>query len=79
MNYEKNAKERPVDKDDHACDALRYALASRPEVDNGTDMPDFSTLPLGATDSVDPMKPYTDKELIRVGQKYIDFHLGEEY
>ena len=79
MNYEKNAKERPVDKDDHACDALRYALASRPEVDNGSDVPDFSTLPLGAIDSVDPFKPYTDKELVSYGQKHRDYHLGEEY
>lgn len=79
MNYEKNAKERPVDKDDHACDALRYALASRPEVDNGTDMPDFSTLPLGASESVDPMKPFIDRELVRLGTPYRDYHLGEEF
>lgn len=79
MNYDRNYKERPVEKDDHACDALRYAVASRPEVDDGTAVPDFSTLPLGATESIDPTKPYTDKELVSLGQKYRDYHLGEEY
>ena len=79
MNQDRNQKEEPVKKDDHAVDALRYGLASRPENDDGLDMPDLSTLPLGATDSVDPTKPYTDKELVRLGAKFQDYHLGEEY
>jgi hypothetical protein len=79
MQYDRNAKEEPVKKDDHACDALRYGVASRPEVDDGVAMPDFSTLPLGATDSVDPTKPYTDKELVKLSTPYRDYHLGEEY
>jgi len=79
MNWERNAKEEPVKKDDHAVDALRYGLASRPENDDGTEVPDFSTLPLGATDSVDPFKPYTDRELVKLGQSYKDYHLGEEF
>lgn len=79
MNYDRNFKEEPVKKDDHACDALRYLIASRPEADDGTAVPDLSTLPLGVTDVVDPTKPYTDKELVRMGQKYVDYNLGEDY
>jgi phage terminase large subunit-like protein len=79
MNYDRNAKEEPVKKDDHACDSLRYALASRPEVDDGTTIPDPTSLPLGATDVVEIDKPYTDKELTAIGRKYVDFHIGEEY
>jgi phage terminase large subunit-like protein len=79
MNYDRNPKELPVKKDDHAVDSLRYGLASRPEVDDGTEVPDFSTIPLGATESIEPGKPYTDKELISFGKKYVDYNMGEEY
>lgn len=34
MDREKNAKEEPHKKDDHACDALRYGCASRPQVED---------------------------------------------
>lgn len=34
MDREKNQKEEPHKKDDHACDDLRYAVASRPEVED---------------------------------------------
>jgi hypothetical protein len=34
---------------------------------------------LGVADVVDPTKPYIDKELVRLGQKYIDYNLGEDY
>lgn len=39
MQFEKNKKEEPHKKDDHACDALRYLIASRPEADSGIEIP----------------------------------------
>ena len=78
MNFDRNAKEEPVKKDDHAVDALRYGCSSRPEVDDGTSVPDFSTMPLGATDTVEPGQAYKDRELIRTG-KYRDYNMGEDW
>ncbi len=40
MRADKNKKEEQHKKNDHACDALRYLVASRPEFDNGSSMPD---------------------------------------
>lgn len=34
MDRVKNAKEEPHKKDDHACDALRYGVSSRPQVED---------------------------------------------
>jgi hypothetical protein len=78
LNYEKNQPEEPVKKDDHTADALRYGVASRPEVDDGTTVPDASSLPLGM-EAIDPDKPFYDNELVSQGTKYQDFNLGEEY
>lgn len=41
MGYDRNKKEEPHKKNDHACDALRYAIASRPLYDDGLDIPDI--------------------------------------
>lgn len=38
QSSEKNAKEEPVKKDDHSCDALRYAIMSRPEEPKTADL-----------------------------------------
>lgn len=78
---DKNRKEEPRKKDDHACDALRYGVASRPEVDNGTHVPGMRpTLPEGASESIDPDKPFIDKELQFIGNnRYSDYNLGEEF
>lgn len=43
INRERNAKETQNKKNDHACDSLRYGVASRPELfDNGESVPQFN-------------------------------------
>jgi phage terminase large subunit-like protein len=79
MNWERNAKEDPVKKDDHAVDALRYGVASRPENDDGSTTPDMSSIPLGAQEVVEPNKPFKDSELVKMGKPYRDYHLGEDW
>ncbi len=37
-----NKKEEPHKKEDHACDSLRYMVASRPDLDDGTSVPEFN-------------------------------------
>jgi phage terminase large subunit-like protein len=50
----KNPKEAPMKKDDHALDALRYGVASRPALDDEIDMPMENVLNLPvALSSVD--------------------------
>lgn len=39
MIRDRNKKEEPHKRDDHAVDALRYLIASRPENDTGTEIP----------------------------------------
>lgn len=68
----KNKKEEPVKKDDHACDALRYGIMSRPRhyepVDEKPDIGLHITRP--ASDF--------DWELIERNDKIIDQFLGSE-
>lgn len=80
QNRDKNAKEEPHKKNDHACDALRYGVASRPQMgqDNGTEIPeDFSSIqgPKAAS-------PYTElvaePRPVRTNE-YVDSVLGSEY
>jgi hypothetical protein len=46
LQQRKNPKEMPMKKDDHALDALRYGVASRPALDNEVDMPTTNVLNL---------------------------------
>lgn len=78
MIQQKNKKEEPHKKDDHACDALRYLIASRPEIE------DFSVpqqeLPQGTNASVDPYDGRMDDELVPANNgRYVDDHLGDDY
>ena len=41
MAADRNKKDEPHKKDDHACDALRYGIASRPDGDTGYFVPEF--------------------------------------
>lgn len=52
MISDRNKKEEPHKKDDHAADALRYLIASRPENDTGTEIPEILG-PRGASIPVD--------------------------
>jgi len=78
---DKNPKEEQHKKDDHAADALRYLISSRPEADDGTVIPRAintsekqATAPLMDTDRFDEDLSDIIKEGLTV-----DFHLGEDY
>lgn len=74
-NEEKNKKEEPVKKDDHTCDALRYLVASRPQQDTGTSIPE-NKLWEGSSEPVDAYSRSTDtRPLSHNG----DYHMGEDW
>lgn len=76
QNEQKNKKEDPVKKDDHAADALRYIIASRPLYDKGETIPE-KHIPLGASIAASPYDIATvPVERLSPGG---DYHLGEEY
>jgi phage terminase large subunit-like protein len=77
LNYERNRPEEPVKKDDHACDALRYGIASRPETDDGAFVP--ATHPNYGSEAVELDKPVIDREITLANRKYADYNLGEDY
>lgn len=78
-NFEKNKKEEPHKKDDHACDALRYIIASRPEMDAGPRDP-YPVDRRGAAVPVQPNEPRVD-EMSRLNGSPIqtDPHLGSDF
>jgi len=78
LNYERNSPEEPVKKDDHACDALRYGIASRPEVDDGASVPP-AMYPGYGSEAIDIGNPVVDREIVSTGRKYTDYTLGEDY
>lgn len=80
MNYQKNKKEEPHKKDDHACDALRYIVASRPEVEDFS-VPDINFTLGDAEPSVDPYTPRIDESLFSSNsyKVYVDADLGSEW
>jgi phage terminase large subunit len=69
----KNAKEDPVKKDDHAVDALRYGMMSRPEIPKLKDMKQQARLANTLSGSV--MREF---EELRQGKGYKD-PFGEQY
>lgn len=80
MESDRNPKEEPHKKDDHAMDALRYGIASRPELDTGTFIPAKKNS-MGASralpshgritaDWLNNPEGFSDNE---------DFHLGEDW
>lgn len=75
---DKNRKEEQHKKDDHAADALRYLIASRPEQDSGKEIPKSAPNKHGASTAVKAGERY-DEELTAVGAKYHDEHLGDDY
>lgn len=73
--YEKNKKEEPMKKDDHACDSLRYGVASRPErEDFSVPKPVYDLA--GASIAVDPSGIFDRGSS---SAKTRDYHLGEEF
>jgi phage terminase large subunit-like protein len=81
MNYEKNKKEDPHKKDDHAVDALRYLVASRPEIEDWS-VPEVPRLE-GSNPAVDPYAGRIDEDvspgLRRYSSKNSDEILGGEW
>jgi phage terminase large subunit-like protein len=77
---DKNKKEEQHKKDDHAADALRYLIASRPELDSGTHISKAAPVDKhGASTAVKHDDRYDD-ELTSVGtQKVYDPNLGDDW
>lgn len=78
MAFDKNKKEDPHKKDDHACDALRYGISSRPLTDSGQEIPEF----FPPDRAFHAQSAYT--ELVATvppgpAKTYSDYNLGDEY
>lgn len=76
--YEKNKKEEPQKKDDHALDALRYLVASRPEADDGTFVPPIH-VPIESSRALMPLQPVFDENEDEERDSFQDSHLGTEF
>lgn len=76
MQNQKNKKEEPHKKHDHAVDALRYLISSRPAVeDMSLPKPD---VPYSA--AISPYEDLKDRSLQIAKRKYdLDPHLGSEW
>lgn len=72
---EHNKKEEPVKKDDHTCDMVRYAIASRPAHEDGQTVPEKS-IPAGASTPVDA---YSSLAVVETDAEQGDYHLGVEW
>ena len=78
MNFDKNKKEEQHKKNDHACDALRYMVSSRPEVDTGTEIPSAGNF-IGAPVAISPYERI-DEGVKRIGKSAnLDYTLGSEW
>lgn len=80
VREDKNRKEEQHKKDDHAADALRYLISSRPEMDTGTYVPRKVSDSHGAATAIVRPDERLDDELQSVSatQNY-DFNLGEDF
>lgn len=62
QNEEKEAKDRPKKTKDHACDTLRYLVASRPE-EEFVQAAGKLYLPFSVSKAVEPHEPFTEQSL----------------
>jgi phage terminase large subunit-like protein len=77
-DFEKNKKEEPNKKDDHAMDALRYLVASRPQVEDQS-IPEKSD-GHGYPAAVNPYAGVTDPGVTTPTRREpTDYTLGEEW
>lgn len=82
IRADKNPKEEQHKKDDHAADALRYFISSRPELDNATEIPQPARNHVGATEAIVNPSELIDKELTLStawSSTPHDSYLGEEW
>lgn len=75
---DKNKKEEQHKKNDHAADALRYLVSSRPESDDGTEIPkvEYGHMGFGVAVSHDRR---IDEELVVVPRRVLDYALHRDY
>lgn len=78
MQFDKNKKEEPHKKQDHACDALRYLVASRPTIDDGVSIPE-NLHSMGAVTAISPYAGRVDESLSLPSKPHIDPVLGGEW
>lgn len=79
---DKNKKEEQHKKDDHAADALRYLIASRPEIDSGSYIPNAAPVNKhGASEAITRPHELIDEDLQTVGrtQSIYDMNLGDDW
>lgn len=77
---DKNKKEEQHKKDDHAADALRYLIASRPELDSGSFTPKAAPIDKHGASTAVPSGDRYDDELTSVTTKSVyDPNLGDEF
>lgn len=76
-----NAKETPMKKNDHACDALRYGVASMPAMDGEVDMRE--SIVFNAPSAISEAHPMIDYELttnhLKQEREYYDPMLGTDW
>lgn len=75
---DKNLKEDPHKRNDHACDALRYGIASRPKQDNGTVVP-VKLDHTGVPSSVSPYSRVDTGSRTQTVEASYDFNLGSDW
>lgn len=75
--FEKNKKEEPHKKADHACDSLRYLVASRPQVEDNTTVP-RNLGSMGYPEAVSAFNR-VDTGVNSPPKEYIDSFLGGEW
>jgi hypothetical protein len=80
LKADKNRKEEQHKKDDHAADALRYLIASRPEMDDATYVPEVNDAKGTSTAIMHPEERIDDElQEILDNSVHVDFNLGSEY
>ena len=79
VDDEKNKKEEQHKKNDHACDALRYLVASRPMFDDATTIPQPNFELVEASRSVSPYGQVVGPEYLPVTKRNVDYHMGEDF
>lgn len=79
MGYDRNKKEEPHKKNDHACDMIRYAIASRPLYDDGIEIPDIEIKNLVSHSlAVVPERPTVDRDVFSKTE-WVDPVLGQDW
>ena len=78
MQFEKNKKEEPHKRNDHACDSLRYLISSRPQVENGYEVPQNVLAGMGVPEALAPVGRTDPGPSARPSYE-VDYSLGEEW